>query len=457
MEMPAPMVQDLEVTQANKLALAAQQMSLNEKRLLAMSIANLEANGSQILSRIYINEFNRVFGGTGHDNYARLKEASQALMKRLVFIDKEGSADWDIYHWVTRASYRTGSEAGGGAFIDVLFEERLKPMLVDLKANFHSYALSQIAGLQSTYSIRMYEMLLHESHGGRRRRVVFDLDELKWRLRLRYKEKSKEVDKYPQFKRFRERVLEQAQRECNSMTNLSFEFEPIRTGRRVTRVAFTVTVDGTPGVEAQTLPERVLSHGELEAADALREAGFVGDAEGVVLEHGEELVRRTVEMARRIVRDAAGTARPIHNPGGLIQKLIKTGAANREPLSSAERQEAARVTPNEVAETLATTLAHARAEHAEKVWTQHFTEDEQAELHDEMRLSLTRFEVDILDRANWEGGSYAPLRNKVLFEQHTDLFPLELRSIKAFAEHTSMLEEYEPTVRDAVLKAAEAL
>ena len=444
-----------EVTQANDLARAAQEMSLNEKRLLSMAISNLDPSGPDMTARIYVNDFNRYFTGGGKDSYRRLREAASALMQRVVFIDRPGSSNWDAFHWVSSAHYRGTADGEGGAFIDVVFEKALRPKLVDLKANFHSYQLSQLSNLNSFWAVRMYEILLHESHGGRKRRIEFGLDELKWRLRLRYRDKNnKLVNKYPDFKNFRVRVLEKAQSQCNAYTDLSFEFEPIKEGRRVARIAFDVSVINSRD-QVEVLPaKRALTPHEAEVARELEAAGFVGDGEDVVLEYGEDVVRRTLAMAARIVKEAAGSPRPIHNPGGLIQRLLKTGAVTRE--LDEEKGADQRVDVREVADALVNALSHARTEHAETVW-EFLPEDEQAELHDAMRVQLTKFEVDILNRASWEGSSYVPLRNRVLFEQNNDLFTPELASPRAFAEHTGMLEEYGDEVRDAILKAAAGL
>lgn len=445
----------LEVTQANVLALSAQEMTLNEKRLLVMGIANLEATDATLTARIYVNEYNRTFGENTHSNYGRLKESSSELLKRLVLIEKADGA-WDMFHWVSSAHYRPGRESTDGAYIELVFEKKLRPLLVDLKANFHTYKLERIARMQSVYSVRLYEILLHTSHGGRRKRIEFELDDLKFRLRVRYKEKNKQVDQYPNFKDFRVRVLEQAQRECQEFADLTFTFTGERMGRRIGRVIFEVTAKGSLSREigmGATRPS--LTTDEMETARELAVAGYLGDTEAIVAEYGAAYIRKTVQLAQKIERDAASTSKPIHNLGGLIRRLIQSGAV-QEAGSPTDEKKVTAAEIDAIARSLVDALAFARAEHAERVWS-FLTDAEQAELHTDMRVTLSRVELTQLDRGNWEGPAYISLRNRILFEKHADLFPKHLSDVRAFATHEELLLQYPSDVQGKVLHTAEQL
>ena len=48
------------------------------------------------------------------------------------------------------------------------------------------------------------------------------------------------VKSYVNYKDFRVKVLEKAQTEINELTDINIEFEPIKTGRKVTSIKFII-------------------------------------------------------------------------------------------------------------------------------------------------------------------------------------------------------------------------
>lgn len=451
----------LAVTQANALALSAYEMTLLEKRLLVMGIAKIDVKKVEKLHvRVYVNEYNHTFGGTTHSNYQRLKDGAKQLLQRVVYVE-QGGGEWEMYQWVTFAHYMPGSKSEDGAYIDMTFNDKLGPFLLDLKENFNTYALDKIAHLQSVYSVRLYEMLLHTSFGGRIPRLEFDLDDLKFRLRVKFSEKNKVIDRYLNFKDFRTRVLEQARRECDENTDLSFTFATRRQGRRISKVIFLVktkreVAEGGPIEPLGARPGRSLSPDIQELAILLREVNYVGNIEEIVNEYGVEYVRRTVEIARKVERDAASSSKPIRNLGGLIQHLLKSGVARED----SKRLDGGRApTVGEIdrlARMCVDALSHARTEHAEHVW-EFMTEEERDRVHDLMRIELSKFEVKQLNKASWQGPTYTTCRNKILFSHHAELYPKSHATVAAFVAEEGLLGEFGEKVQHEIISVAEEL
>ncbi len=81
--------------------------------------------------------------------------------------------------------------------------------------------------LKSTYSIRIYELLKQYEHIRER---TISLESLRYYLDA--------IDVYPNYANFKQRVLKHSQKELNQKTDISFEFEEIKSGRKVQRIKF---------------------------------------------------------------------------------------------------------------------------------------------------------------------------------------------------------------------------
>ncbi len=100
---------------------------------------------------------------------------------------------------------------------------RLKEYLLQLKRNYTSYQLKNIPKLNSSYSIRMYELLSQYRRLGRRK---FALEDLKKKLGCTYK----------LYGHFKDKALTKAQKELVKYTDIRFDFEELKKGRKVTEI-----------------------------------------------------------------------------------------------------------------------------------------------------------------------------------------------------------------------------
>ena len=92
------------------------------------------------------------------------------------------------------------------------------------------YRLANVINLTSRYSYILYLYLEHERY---RKSWEIELDDLKAMLRCN-------ADTYAQFKRFNDLVLKKCYNELTEKTSLRFAYSPIRRGRSVVAVRFSV-------------------------------------------------------------------------------------------------------------------------------------------------------------------------------------------------------------------------
>ena len=126
------------------------------------------------------------------------------------------------------AKVRTNKRSG---IAHIKLDEDLAPYLFDLKQQFTQYQIYNVLGMKSAFSVRIYELMKSYSF---RHTITIELDELKRLLMV------ENVKSYVNYKDFRVKVLEKAQTEINELTDINIEFEPIKTGRKVTSIKFII-------------------------------------------------------------------------------------------------------------------------------------------------------------------------------------------------------------------------
>lgn len=122
----------------------------------------------------------------------------------------------------------------------------LKPFLLELKRNFTRYPLLYIPKLRSSYSIRMYELLYQYKTIGYRLCDVTILQRMV----------GSEYSLYADFKR---KVILIAQRDLAEHTDIRFDFEEVKAGRRISTIKFFIYANSleTPTQIPQTSPTQL--------------------------------------------------------------------------------------------------------------------------------------------------------------------------------------------------------
>jgi len=220
----------LVVTQANKLIEASYTMTLEEKRVVLLMVSLVRKDDQDFQTyRIPITDIRDYLGLRTNKLYDDIKRVADSLLSRVLHIAEEGGG-WLKVGWVASARYvPKGYKGAEVACLDLSFSPEMKPYLLELKSHFANYMLQNVAGLRSFYSIRLYELLK-----SRRRLQSFTLAVADLRRML------KAEAKYANHKDFRTRVILTAQSELEQKTDIAFEFEETRRGRKVKSVTFTM-------------------------------------------------------------------------------------------------------------------------------------------------------------------------------------------------------------------------
>ena len=157
-----------------------------------------------------------------NNNYDDLKEAIRKLLTRLIIIRTEQA--------VLATTFLSSAEYFKNTTIELSFDKKLKPYLLQLKNNFTMYQFENVIALSSVYAIRIYELC--KQYQKIKERII-EIEDLKEILEIKKKYK-----KYNDFKKY---VLEIAKREINEKTDINISFEEIKTGRKVSAIRFLIS------------------------------------------------------------------------------------------------------------------------------------------------------------------------------------------------------------------------
>ena len=208
------------------------ELSLPEQKTVAYICSMIqpmqtEESGFQLEYEFKIREYCKICG-IDYDNgknYQDVKATLKKLRDKSMWLTLPDGSETTV-GWLAKA---TTNKKSGIAHIKL--DEDMVPYLFDLKQKFTQYQLYNVLGMKSAFSVRIYELMKSYSF---RHTITFELDELKKLLMV------EDVKSYNRFPDFRRKVLEKAQLEINELTDINIEFEPIKTGKKVTSIKFII-------------------------------------------------------------------------------------------------------------------------------------------------------------------------------------------------------------------------
>ncbi|MEO1448980.1 MAG: replication initiation protein [Bacteroidota bacterium] len=238
----APMSSSL-VVKSNQLINARYSLTVAEIRLFLMMVAQVEKDDHDFKPyRIRIQDYAKAVGTQSKSHYKEIKDAAQNLISRIADIPKEDGG------WLKVAFLSSAEYFRGEGVLELCFDPKLKPYLLELKSRFTAYDIRNVLALQSSYSIRIYELLKQFEKIGER---TFRLDDLKAILGL----EPTQYKRYNDFKRF---VIQQAYQDLRAQTDISFEYEELKEGRRIVSIRFIIQRQTRVFGDVQLAPDQGL-------------------------------------------------------------------------------------------------------------------------------------------------------------------------------------------------------
>lgn len=288
------------VTKSNELIESTYKLSLQEQRILLVMASKVQPSDETLKTyRFRARDFIEIIGNSKRTGfYSYLREIVNGLQTKVLTIKKDGKQR--NYSWVITSIYEDNE-----GYITLQFHPELKGFFLELKDKFTSYQLENVVRLNSVYSIRIYELLKQYERIKKRKLTLMEL-----RAFL-----GIEPTKYKQYGHFKSKVLLVAQNEINNNTDISFLFNEIKTGRKVTSIEFIINSNSHQMIEVVLDESKEVEDKQLSLFDDLQillsNLGISSDKiEWLIKEFPEDQIRRNINyvLTRKDIKKRAGYA-----------------------------------------------------------------------------------------------------------------------------------------------------
>lgn len=198
-------------------------LSLEEQKIILTLASMVQPTDEEFKPyKFKINEFMELLGVDTKTKYTEVPKITKELMKK-VFEIEEGKKIIQVA-WLSSVVYEKGT-----GYVELEFSPRLKPYMLRLGTMFTQYKLANILNMKSKYSPRIYEFLKCNEFK-KQGYIEIEVDELRKLLRAE--------GIYPLYADFKRFIIMQTQKELKKISDISFDFEEIKTGRKVTSLKF---------------------------------------------------------------------------------------------------------------------------------------------------------------------------------------------------------------------------
>lgn len=213
---------NLSVTKSNYLLEARYKLPVQAQKLVLACLGKIDPR-NEIPREIIMtaSEFSELMGIDIKNAHRELYKAADKLYQSDILIHENGE-EIEL-RWVQEKAKKLKGEAA----VRLVWSDRVLRYISQIRGNFTSYKLRNIADLQSAHSIRIYELLMRFTDTGDRE--IF-LDDFKSILGI--------SDKYPEFKVLNRDVIKLAIKELNQRSDLIITCTPIKRGRTVEKLRF---------------------------------------------------------------------------------------------------------------------------------------------------------------------------------------------------------------------------
>lgn len=310
------------VVKDNKLINAHYSMSVLEMRLFLAMVVQVHKDDKDFKTyKVRVRELMDAGGGMSENIYHRLDVITDQLIKRYMRVPLDEGGFTKI-GFVSKVEYKKRK-----GMVELRFDPDLKPYLLQLKEQFTIYDIRNVLSLQSSHSVRIYELLKQFERIGER---TIEVERLKEMLGL--------IGKYRSYNYFKKRVILQAQLELQKKCDISFEFEEQKEGRRVFSIRFIIHKQKAGKERVETgldQPEMILALKEMGLSPTLSEE-FARALPAAEIERAILYTRKQYEEGK-IKSSVAGYLKRVLESGGISESVFERVSEEKQHAEKIEK------------------------------------------------------------------------------------------------------------------------
>ena len=233
------------VVEHNALIQSVAKMQKTALKMFELAVSCIDTDKIPENNTVYLSkkELFSFFEVSSSSKHSQFKEAIELMQKQAYFKIKSNKALGIEYESIVPIPYVKWNDYNDEVLIR--FSPEIMPYLINLKAEFTQYKISELQKLNSKYSIILYRWLAmnynqyehYSVKGGRRAKQV----EAYRNPLISVKELRAITDtakEYKDFRNFEKRVLKNAIEEINEHTHFNVTYEKVKKGRSIDSIVF---------------------------------------------------------------------------------------------------------------------------------------------------------------------------------------------------------------------------
>ncbi|EHG8747094.1 TPA: RepB family plasmid replication initiator protein [Enterococcus faecium] len=236
------------VVEHNSLITSIAKMDKTPLKMFELAVSCIDTEEPPKDHTVYLSkaELFSFFKVSDNDKHSRFKLAVENMQKQAFFKIKEKKEHGFEFENIVPIPYVKWTDYHDE--VTIRFSPEIMPYLINLKQNFTQHALSDLAELNSKYSIILYRWLSmnynqyeHYSYkGGRREEQVESYRNPTISMR-ELREMTDTINEYQDFRNFDKWVLKKPLEEINDHTSFTVTYDKVKKGRSIDSIVFHIT------------------------------------------------------------------------------------------------------------------------------------------------------------------------------------------------------------------------
>lgn len=240
-------IEKRKVVEHNDLISSVAKMDKTSLKIFEMAVSCIDTENPPKDNLVYLSkkELFKFFDVQDSDKHSRFKKAIVNLHRQSIFQIKELNDRKNKYEYRVISPLEETKWNDYSDLVSITFTKAIMPYLIDLKKNFTQYALSDIMGLNSKYSIILYKWLCmfynqyehYSEKGGRRETQIEEYRNPSISVQA-LRELTDTVTEYSRFQSLETRVIKNPVLEINEHTHFNISYEKHKKGKAIDTIQF---------------------------------------------------------------------------------------------------------------------------------------------------------------------------------------------------------------------------
>ena len=269
------------VVEHNSLITSIAKMDKTPLKMFELAVSCINTEEPPKDNTVYLSKRDlfAFFKVSDNDKHRRFKEAVEKMQKQAFFQIKEEEGKGFKFKSIVPIPYVEWTDYHDEVKIE--FHREIMPYLINLKKNFTQHALSDIAELNSKYSIILYRWLSMQYNqyehysvkGGRREEQVEAYRNPSISIR-ELREMTDIVNEYKLFADLEKWILKKPLEEINDHTSFTVTYDKVKKGRSIDSIVFHITKKRRADDNSYKLEDKVYQEDKARKAETEKDLVF---------------------------------------------------------------------------------------------------------------------------------------------------------------------------------------